>query len=241
MTLAAVLAFYCLSLGCSMPGIGAPSEIAGMLAATTVPPSIGPASQQGTSSSQQAPATQSPESSPSSPAPSSQPPTPAPAPPPAAKTRRRHKKAATPDCSSAPAALNTAASNATGAANATPGNVDSSSAGSSNAAPPAQKPCPPPKVVVRNGGSNEPNVELKGGSAAEASYQRSTTEQLVKETDGNLNKIKELQLTASQQETVTQINHFLEQSKAAVAAGDAERGRNLAMKARLLSDELLKP
>lgn len=84
-------------------------------------------------------------------------------------------------------------------------------------------------------------MELKGGSAAETSYERATTEQLVKETNENLGKIKELQLTPSQRETVTQINHFLEQSKAAVAEGNVERGRNLAMKARLLSDELLKP
>jgi hypothetical protein len=33
----------------------------------------------------------------------------------------------------------------------------------------------------------------------------------------------------------------VEQSKAAVAAGDADRGHNLALKARLLSDELGKP
>jgi hypothetical protein len=34
---------------------------------------------------------------------------------------------------------------------------------------------------------------------------------------------------------------FMDRSKTAVAAGDLERGNNLAMKARLLSDELVKP
>jgi hypothetical protein len=33
----------------------------------------------------------------------------------------------------------------------------------------------------------------------------------------------------------------MEQSKAAIAEGDVERGHDLAMKARLLSDELIKP
>jgi hypothetical protein len=33
----------------------------------------------------------------------------------------------------------------------------------------------------------------------------------------------------------------MEQSKAAVAAGDLERGHKLALKAQLLSDELVKP
>jgi len=33
----------------------------------------------------------------------------------------------------------------------------------------------------------------------------------------------------------------MEQSKKAIAAGDVQRGRNLAVKAQLLSDELVKP
>ena len=96
-------------------------------------------------------------------------------------------------------------------------------------------------MVVKNGGSPEPTVQLKGGTAEEASHQRSTTEQLVIATNDNLGKIEGRQLNPSQKEMVSQINHFLEQSRAAVAAGDLERGRNLAMKAHLLSDELIKP
>ena len=49
------------------------------------------------------------------------------------------------------------------------------------------------------------------------------------------------QLDSNQQEMLKQIQQFLDQSKAAVAAGDIERGHNLAMKAHLLSDELAKP
>jgi hypothetical protein len=40
---------------------------------------------------------------------------------------------------------------------------------------------------------------------------------------------------------VNQIRQFMEQSKAAVEAGDLERARTLAWKAQLLSDELVKP
>src|ERR1700689_314638 len=105
----------------------------------------------------------------------------------------------------------------------------------------APKPCPPPKVVVRNGGSPEPTVQLKGGTVEDASHQRSTTDQLVTVTEENLKKIDGHPLNPSQQEMVSQIKQFMEQSKAAVAAGDLERGRNLALKARLLSDELVKP
>ncbi len=104
------------------------------------------------------------------------------------------------------------------------------------------KPCQPSIVVIKNGGSKEPTVQLKGdATAAQASQERSTTEQLTAATEENLKKIAERQLSSSQQGVVNQIKDFLEQSKKAIAAGDLERGRNLAMKARLLSDELLKP
>jgi len=60
-------------------------------------------------------------------------------------------------------------------------------------------------------------------------------------TEENLKKIAGRQLSSGQQQTVSQIRQFVEQAKQAVAAGDAERGHNLAVKARLLSEELTKP
>jgi hypothetical protein len=103
-------------------------------------------------------------------------------------------------------------------------------------------PCPPPKKVVRNGGSDEPTIQLTGGTTAEqALHERSSTDQLTAATEANLKKAAGLRLNPSQQEMVSQIKQFMEQSKTAVAAGDLERGRNLAMKAHLLSDELVKP
>jgi hypothetical protein len=239
MTLASVLVF-CLSLGCSMLGIAAQPAASRLPAVTARASNTMALSQESTPPSQQTPAPQSSDSAtPQTPA-SSQTQNP-PAKPPAAKPRQRRKKTSTPDCSTAPTGLNTRTGNPASSTDTALSNAGSSGTVSSNPGSPAQKPCPPPKVVVKNGGSDEPTVELKGGSAAETSYERATTKQLVKETSENLNKIKELQLTPSQKETVTQINHFVEQSKAAVAAGNVERGRNLAMKARLLSDELLKP
>jgi hypothetical protein len=97
-------------------------------------------------------------------------------------------------------------------------------------------------VVIKNGGSNEPVVALKGNTSEEqASQQRFTTEQLTTATEENLKKIAGRQLKPGEQDVVTQIKQFMEQAKSAVAVGDLARGRNLAMKARLLSDELVKP
>ncbi len=60
-------------------------------------------------------------------------------------------------------------------------------------------------------------------------------------TEQNLKKIAEMQLSEDQQDMVTQIRQFMEQSKTAVAAGDTERARTLAWKAQLLSEELVNP
>ena len=102
-------------------------------------------------------------------------------------------------------------------------------------------PCPPPKKVVRNGGSDEPPVQLTGGTTAEQALHRSSTEQLRLATEENLKKIEGRQLSASQQDMKNQITQFMQESKTAAAAGDLDRAHNLALKAHLLSDELVKP
>lgn len=132
--------------------------------------------------------------------------------------------------SSSPSALNPAVDTNTG----------SNVAGSANVSEPL-KPCPPAKKVVHNGGSDEPKIQLSGGTDAEHAAQQGSTEQLTLATEENLKQIAGRQLSPSQQEMVNQIKEFMQQSKTAVAAGEVQRGHSLALKARLLSDELVKP
>jgi hypothetical protein len=196
-----------------------------------------PAQAQGSASAPQAQAP--PAAAPASAAPAGQPQS-SPSPATSPKPHRRHKKTGVPDCTTAPAAP----SSGDPANAATPGTATKTAG---DGTPPAAtstatKPCPPPIVVIRNGGSNEPTVQLKGDATAEqASQERSTTGQLTAASEENLKKIAGHPLSSSQQDTVNQIKDFLEQSRKAIAAGDLERGHNLAMKARLLSDELVKP
>ena len=99
----------------------------------------------------------------------------------------------------------------------------------------------PEKKVVRNGGTTDPKVQLAPGvSAEQASRERQSTTQLLATTDTNLKQISERQLNSSQQESVSQIRKYMEQAKAAEAEGDVQRAQNLASKARLLSDDLVK-
>lgn len=143
---------------------------------------------------------------------------------PAKASTSRPKKKAVPDCSTAATATTPATGNGT----------------ARKAGPVEQKPCPTPKVVVRNGGSDEPAESLKGDKASPGASAGST-EDLMAAANDNLREISPRELSASQRESVSQIQEFIAQAKAAVAAGDLERGHNLAVKARVLSDELVKP
>lgn len=104
------------------------------------------------------------------------------------------------------------------------------------------KKCPPPKIVVRQGGAAEPSIQLAGGSTTgQASDQKNAAIQFLGTTEENLKKISGRQLSSDEQETVTQIHQFMQQSKTAAANGDSERARNLAWKAELLSEDLVNP
>jgi hypothetical protein len=108
--------------------------------------------------------------------------------------------------------------------------------------PTAQPGEAPSKTVVHNGSAPDPEVQIAPSLTEEqASHQRQTATQLLASTDANLKKISSRQLNASQQDIVKQIHIYMGQAKAAEDAGDPQRAHNLAFKAHLLSDELLKP
>lgn len=122
-------------------------------------------------------------------------------------------------------------------------------------APPATpaKPAPAPKSrkktatsgpkrrVVREGSTGEPTEKLSPAMSSEqASTSRQTTSQLLATAEVNLKNAAARTLTEGEQAMVAQIRKFMEQSNSAVAAGDFQRGRRLAVKARLLSDDLVK-
>jgi len=201
---------------------------------------------------QQAPASPAPaaptaEPAASSPSSSSRP-TPNSASPAKVAPKQRHKKTVPANCSDAPSALSptvgkTSDSNKTASSASTDtssGSKGSAAAGSADANHAPGEPCPPPRKVVRNGGSQEPTIQLVGGATPERTLQDSI-EQLTVAIDANLKKVEGRELSSNQQEMVSQIKQFMEESKKAASAGDLQRGHNLAMKAHLLSNELVKP
>ena len=151
-----------------------------------------------------------------------------------------HKKQpAISDCKAAPA-ISAAGSNPDSKPSTAPAaGVDSAQASKSGDPP---KNCPPQKIVVRHGGAAEPSIQLAGGPATDrSSQQKDAAIQLLGSTEENLKKLSGRQLSSDQQETVTQIHQFVQQSKTAAANGDSERARTLAWKAELLSEDLVNP
>ena len=104
---------------------------------------------------------------------------------------------------------------------------------------PEAKPEPGKKAVIPEGGS-EPPAQLSAGlSQGAASQQRQNTAQLLAVTDSNLHNLTRT-LSPDEQAMVQQIRTYMQQSHSADTDGDPERAYNLALKARLLSDELAK-
>ncbi|MGA9965222.1 MAG: hypothetical protein WBQ10_08465 [Terriglobales bacterium] len=109
-------------------------------------------------------------------------------------------------------------------------------------APPAPAGTTPEKKVVKNGGTDEPTVDLSPDvNQKQASEQAKRADQLLASSNANLKKISGRQLSASQQDTVKQIQSYMDQVATAKKNGDMQRAYNLAVKANLLSAELAGP
>jgi hypothetical protein len=94
---------------------------------------------------------------------------------------------------------------------------------------------------VRNGSTADTTVQLAPGmSQRQASHELQSTTQLLAASDANLKQISGHRLNPSQQNVVSQIRKYMEQSRQAADEGDPERAHNLAVKAHLLSDDLVK-
>lgn len=100
----------------------------------------------------------------------------------------------------------------------------------------------PRKVVVRNGSTSEPTSKLAPTVPTNiAAQQAVVTEQLLTAAENNLKQATTRRLDAEQIAVVEQIRNYIGQSRAATKSGDVQRGHNLAVKARLLSDDLVAP
>lgn len=78
-----------------------------------------------------------------------------------------------------------------------------------------------------------------GPTPADTAHDQASTDQLLRAAESNLSGIKR-QLSKDEETMLAQIREFINQSRKATTENDPERAHNLAVKARVLSDELVK-
>ena len=99
----------------------------------------------------------------------------------------------------------------------------------------------PKKVIVHRGGASEAPTEMAPAvSQRKSEAERAKSDRLLSATQANLKKLSGIKLTDDQQSLVNQIQQFMQQSRAALDAGDLTQGYNLASKANVLSEEFNK-
>lgn len=100
----------------------------------------------------------------------------------------------------------------------------------------------PPRIVVKPEGpepSSTPGQISPNPPNTEVSHDQATTEQLLQSSESSINNLKRT-LTAEEQAIVAQIRDYVNQSRQAIKDNDLTRAHNFALKAHLLSDELVK-
>jgi hypothetical protein len=99
----------------------------------------------------------------------------------------------------------------------------------------------PRKVVVPEGGAKEPPSQIAPGLAPdEAGRERREADQWLSSTDAQLKVLADRRLSVQQQDTVGQVRNYLVEARSALQENDLRRAHTLALKAHLLSDELIK-
>jgi hypothetical protein len=108
-------------------------------------------------------------------------------------------------------------------------------------AAPAAAPTNTSKLIIQEGRPPNSQGELAAGVGLDdsSSHAKQTTEQLLQSAQTNLNSINR-PLSPEEQAMVAQIKDYMAQSRKATADSDNVRAHNLALKAHLLSDELVK-
>jgi hypothetical protein len=102
---------------------------------------------------------------------------------------------------------------------------------------------PPKTKVIQADKTETPATSIgqisPGPTPADAAHSQSSTDQLLQGAESNLNSITR-QLSKDEEAMRAQIKEFINQSHKATTENDPARAHNFAVKARLLSDDLVK-
>jgi hypothetical protein len=99
----------------------------------------------------------------------------------------------------------------------------------------------PPRIVLQPAtpAEGQPNSVVPDMTHTEEAHHRQTTEQLMLSTETNLKSLRRV-LSPEERSLLQQVQLFMTQSREATQSQDLVRAHNLALKAHLLSDELVR-
>jgi hypothetical protein len=99
----------------------------------------------------------------------------------------------------------------------------------------------PHKVVIHRGGTNEPVAQIVPGvTQEEAARQRESAGQLLVAAETDLKELAARSLKPHQEQLIVQIRQYMDGARSALKESDPQRAHTLALKAYLLSDDLVK-
>ena len=104
--------------------------------------------------------------------------------------------------------------------------------------PPVPQPTPPPAKSTTTNGSDAMTIS-PDLPKNELDSQKRATEQMLQTAEANLRKLNR-DLSDGEKNMARQVRNYITQSRLATQDGDLERAHNLAVKAQLLSAELVK-
>ncbi len=97
------------------------------------------------------------------------------------------------------------------------------------------------KTVVPEGGAKEPPEQIAPGLAPEErEHERREAQQWLSATDGDLKILADRHLSPQRQDSVKQVRFYLADARSAMKEGDFKRAHTLALKAHLLTDDMVK-
>ncbi len=80
---------------------------------------------------------------------------------------------------------------------------------------------------------------MPGMTEEEANRQRQSSEELLAATETNLKRLEGRKINPKQLDTIGQIHYYMDGARSALKDGDTQRAHTLALKAQLLSDDLV--
>jgi hypothetical protein len=120
------------------------------------------------------------------------------------------------------------------------GSEPTPSAPNSNGNPAVARTTPPPRITTPSSLPDAAGTISPTMPHSDEVHHRLTTAQLIQSTEDNLKNLNRT-LSDDDKAVVEQIKNYLAQSRTATSENDLIRAHNLALKAHLLSDELVRP